>query len=43
MHSVLLQNTPLPDGTVLSKGTPISMAVNAIQNDPEVTPPAKGI
>ncbi|PYH91567.1 cytochrome P450 [Aspergillus ellipticus CBS 707.79] len=38
MHRVLLQKVTLSDGTALPKGAHISMAVNAIQNDPEVTP-----
>ena len=38
MHRVMLQNHKLSDGTVLPKGAHVSMAVNAIQNDPEVTP-----
>ncbi|KAB8210218.1 cytochrome P450 [Aspergillus parasiticus] len=38
MHRVMLQRTTLSDGTVLPKGAHISMAVNAIQNDPDVTP-----
>lgn len=38
MHRILLQKAILSDGTVLPKGAHISMAVNAIQNDPEVTP-----
>ncbi|KAJ2991128.1 hypothetical protein NUW58_g2636 [Xylaria curta] len=38
MHRVLLQDTTLSDGTVLRKGAHISMPVNSIQNDPEVTP-----
>ena len=38
MHRVLLQQHRLPDGVTLPKGAHISMAVNAIQNDPEVTP-----
>lgn len=38
MHRVMLQNHQLSDGIVLSKGAHVSMAVNAIQNDPEVTP-----
>ena len=38
MHRVMLQDYQLPDGTVLSKGAHVSMPVNAIQNDPEVTP-----
>ena len=37
MHRVVLQNHTLPDGVVLPRGTHISMAVNAIQNDPKVT------
>ncbi|KAJ5722106.1 cytochrome P450 [Penicillium malachiteum] len=38
MHRVLLQTAELSDGTILPKGAHISMAVNAIQNDPTVTP-----
>ena len=38
MHRVMLQSHQLSDGTVLPKGAHVSMAVNAIQNDPEVTP-----
>ena len=38
MHRVMLQDHTLPDGTLLPKDAHISMAVNAIQNDPEVTP-----
>lgn len=38
MHRVLLQKVQLSDGTTLPKGAHISMAVNAIQNDPDVTP-----
>ncbi|OGM45786.1 hypothetical protein ABOM_005478 [Aspergillus bombycis] len=38
MHRVILQQSQLSDGTVLPKGAHISMAVNAIQNDPDVTP-----
>ncbi|KAF7531231.1 hypothetical protein G7054_g9086 [Neopestalotiopsis clavispora] len=38
MHRVLLQDATMSDGTLLSKGAHISMAVNAIQNDPDVTP-----
>ncbi|KAI1465653.1 cytochrome P450 [Daldinia caldariorum] len=41
MHRVLLQKVKLSDGTVLPKGSHISMAVNSIQNDPEVTPEPK--
>lgn len=37
MHRVLLEEAQLSNGTVLPKGAHISMAVNAIQNDPEVT------
>ncbi|QKX63436.1 uncharacterized protein TRUGW13939_10606 [Talaromyces rugulosus] len=37
MHRVLLQKAQLSNGTILPKGAHISMAVNAIQNDPEVT------
>ncbi|KAJ5915486.1 cytochrome P450 [Penicillium verhagenii] len=38
MHRVILEETVLSDGTVLPKGAHVSMAVNAIQNDPDVTP-----
>ena len=38
MHRVMLQDHQFSDGTTLSKGAHVSMAVNAIQNDPEVTP-----
>lgn len=38
MHRVMLKSHKLYDGTVLTKNAHISMAVNAIQNDPEVTP-----
>ncbi|KAJ5710721.1 cytochrome P450 [Penicillium malachiteum] len=38
MHRVILEEAVLSDGLVLPKGSHISMAVNAIQNDPEVTP-----
>lgn len=38
MHRVMMQNYQLSDGTMLSKGAHVSMAVNAIQNDPDVTP-----
>ncbi|PLB51301.1 cytochrome P450 [Aspergillus steynii IBT 23096] len=38
MHRVLLQDAHLFDGTLLPKGAHISMAVNDIQNDPDVTP-----
>jgi len=38
MHRVMLRPHKLSDGTILPKGAHISMAVNAIQNDPEVTP-----
>ncbi|KAI1170439.1 cytochrome P450 [Nemania sp. FL0916] len=38
MHRVLLQEASLSDGVVLKKGAHISMPVNSIQNDPEVTP-----
>ena len=36
-HRVLQQRYVLADGMVLPRGSHISMAVNAIQNDPEVT------
>ena len=38
MHRVMLQDHQFADGTVLPKDAHISMAVNAIQNDPDVTP-----
>lgn len=38
MHRVLLQDARMSDGTLLQKGAHISMAVNSIQNDPDVTP-----
>ncbi|KAJ5720789.1 cytochrome P450 [Penicillium malachiteum] len=38
MHRVLLEEAVLSDGMVLPKGAHISMAVNSIQNDPDVTP-----
>ncbi|KAL8665789.1 MAG: hypothetical protein Q9202_001911 [Teloschistes flavicans] len=37
-HRVMAQDHTLRDGTVLSKGTHLAMAVSAIQNDPAVTP-----
>jgi cytochrome P450 len=36
-HRVMTQDYVLDDGTQLQKGNHIAMAVNAIQNDPEVT------
>ncbi|PTB66982.1 cytochrome P450 [Trichoderma citrinoviride] len=38
MHRVMLHDAKLSDGTVLPRGAHISMPVNSIQNDPEVTP-----
>ncbi|MCJ1438191.1 hypothetical protein MMC27_007578 [Xylographa pallens] len=38
MHRVMLQEHHLMDGTKLPKDAHISLAVNAIQNDPDVTP-----
>lgn len=38
MHRVMMQNHQFADGTVIPRNAHISMAVNAIQNDPEVTP-----
>ena len=38
MHRVMLQDYTLPDGTKLPRDAHISMAVNSIQNDPDVTP-----
>lgn len=37
-HRVMQENHVLSDGTALPKGSHICMPVNAIQNDPEVTP-----
>lgn len=37
-HRVIQQNHVLSDGTFLPNGSHICMPVNAIQNDPEVTP-----
>jgi len=37
-HRVMTQAHVLSDGTKLGKGCHIAMAVNAIQNDPDVTP-----
>lgn len=37
MHRVVSEKTQFSDGTVIPKGAHISVAVNAIQNDPEVT------
>lgn len=37
-HRVMQQDHVLQDGTLLSRGTHISMPVNAIQNHPSVTP-----
>ncbi|KAI4250738.1 MAG: hypothetical protein LQ352_005273 [Teloschistes flavicans] len=37
-HRVMAQDYTLRDGTVLSKGTHLAMAVSAIQNEPAVTP-----
>lgn len=38
MHRVMLQSHRLADGTILPQNTHVSVPVNAIQNDPEVTP-----
>lgn len=38
MHRVMLSSHTFVDGTVLPKNSHVSMAVNAIQNDPDVTP-----
>ena len=38
MHRVMLEKHRLPDGVVLPQGAHVCMAVNAIQNDPDVTP-----
>ena len=38
MHRVMLQDHQFTDGTVIPRNAHVSMAVNAIQNDPEVTP-----
>lgn len=37
MHRVMLQDHQFTDGTVIPRNAHVSMAVNAIQNDPEVT------
>ena len=37
-HRIMLQDHTLSDGTYLPKGSHICMPVNAIQNDPEITP-----
>ena len=41
MHRVMLQDHQFTDGTVIPRNAHVSMAVNAIQNDPEVTPEPK--
>lgn len=41
IHRVTLQSHELSDGTELLCGSHISMPVNAIQNEPDVTPKAK--
>ena len=41
MHRVMLQSYKLSDGTEIPRNAHISMPVNAIQNDPEVTPAAE--
>ena len=41
MHRVMLQRYQLSDGTEIPRNAHISMPVNAIQNDPEVTPEAE--
>ena len=38
MHRVMLQNHRFSDGTEIPRNAHVSMAVNAIQNDPDVTP-----
>ena len=38
MHRVMLQDHEFTDNTVIPRNAHVSMAVNAIQNDPEVTP-----
>ncbi|KAL2038431.1 hypothetical protein N7G274_008770 [Stereocaulon virgatum] len=38
MHRVMMQDHQFADGTVIPRNAHVSMAVNAIQNDPEVTP-----
>lgn len=38
MHRVMLQDHQFTDNTVIPRNAHVSMAVNAIQNDPEVTP-----
>lgn len=38
MHRVMLQSHQLADGTILPQNAHVSVPVNAIQNDPEVTP-----
>lgn len=38
MHRVMLRDHQLQDGTLIQKGSHISVPVNAIQNDPENTP-----
>lgn len=38
MHRVMVQDHQLQDGTLLNRHSHISVPVNAIQNDPEVTP-----
>ena len=41
MHRVMLQNHQFSDGVFLPQGAHVSMAVKAIQNDPNVTPEPK--
>ena len=38
MHRVMLQNHQFADGVTIPRNAHVSMAVNAIQNDPETTP-----
>ncbi len=38
MHRVMLEKYQFADGTEIPRNAHVSMAVNAIQNDPEVTP-----
>lgn len=38
MHRVMLQDHQFTDNTVIPRNAHVSMAVNTIQNDPEVTP-----
>ena len=38
IHRVILQSHQLSNGTILPKGAHVNITVNAIQNDPAVTP-----